>query len=468
MFNKDVLMKFIAAQQQKTQPVVSNNGFLNGAPPAGTYYRIPSDTLYNPTPHRIKAVSDNGIETVLEPHDETNVHFPGAQYADEYEMRYGGLQKFVKGGPKRKSVEVPQANYETMNNADQRAEYEAGWRAYAQGAQQWVDMLNREEERRGRELTADEKERFIEKFVKPAEGQRKFNFDRSSDRRFDFLFDDGYTTWNSQHGAPEFVFRKPVEINESVSDLDKQLQKRNSEWLKKEDTGFGRALGFNPKNSAEARGRALSYAKTKVAEELLAKNPQGNRNRVDWLNSFTPEERSIISQSQAAYNFAPDMGTQFRQGAANLFGMDYRDEDLTPEEAKEASRLGVMAPLGYTGNLVKGAISGDFGAAVQGKSAKPMTYGTLESYVQPNSTAALEEMALAGMDPMNVVGIGLLDDAGRAGKVSSGIRGAAQSNSGLGRFIPSNVSNRVIDHASGLLMGTVDVAKGRPFFEPLS
>lgn len=95
MFNKDVLMKFIEGQQQKTQPVVSNEGFLNGAPPAGMNYRIPSDTLYNPTPHRIKAVSDNGIEAELQPYDETNVHFPGAQYVDEYEMRYGGLNKFI-------------------------------------------------------------------------------------------------------------------------------------------------------------------------------------------------------------------------------------------------------------------------------------------------------------------------------------------------------------------------------------
>jgi hypothetical protein len=95
MFNKDVLMKFIQTQQQKTQPVVSNEGFLNGAPAPGTNYRIPSDTLYNPTPHRIKAVSNNGIEAELQPYDETNVHFPGAEYVDEYEMRYGGLHKFL-------------------------------------------------------------------------------------------------------------------------------------------------------------------------------------------------------------------------------------------------------------------------------------------------------------------------------------------------------------------------------------
>ena len=92
---KEVLLRFIQEQRQKTTPVVSNQGFLNGAPAPGTNYRIPSDTLYNPTPHRIKAVSDNGIQAELQPYDETNVHFPGAQYVDEYEMRYGGLYKFL-------------------------------------------------------------------------------------------------------------------------------------------------------------------------------------------------------------------------------------------------------------------------------------------------------------------------------------------------------------------------------------
>lgn len=92
---KDVLLRFMQEQQQKLQPVISNEGFKNGAPPAGTNYRIPSDTLYNPTPHHIKAVSNNGMEAELQPFDETQVHFPGAEYVDEYEMRYGGIRKFL-------------------------------------------------------------------------------------------------------------------------------------------------------------------------------------------------------------------------------------------------------------------------------------------------------------------------------------------------------------------------------------
>ena len=415
-------------------------------------------------------------------------------------MHYGNpaLMKFVKGGPKRKSVDAPEANYQSMNNADQRSEYEAGWKAYSQGAQQWIDMLNKEEERKGRELTADEKEKFIEKFVKPGEGQRKFKYDRASDRRFDFLFDEGYTTWSPKDNAPVYNLRKPLNITADRGEYAPELDRFAKEWMSKENTGFAKALGFNANTDKRSKNRAYDYARTKVAEQILASNPQGDRNRVEWMKSFSPEQLDIIQNSQAGYNLNPDMGTQFRQGMANLFGMDYNDEDLTPAEAKQASRLGALAPLGYTSNLVRGAISGDLGTAVQGKSAKPMTYGTMESYVQPESTAALEELALAGMDPQNIVGIGLLDDTGRAGKVgqvvnagddasdASLISASTKANlanklrrygykasvwepkgkSALAKFIKDNKSGSINEHLYGLGHGLADMVEGeRPFSE---
>ena len=111
MTNKKILMKFISAQQQKSQPIVSDQGFKNGAPPEGTNYRIPSDTLYNPTPFQIKAVSDNGIEKVLQPNDTSNVHFPGAQYVDEYQMKNGGLTKYL---PKAEYGNMPTSDFEVI------------------------------------------------------------------------------------------------------------------------------------------------------------------------------------------------------------------------------------------------------------------------------------------------------------------------------------------------------------------
>jgi hypothetical protein len=103
MSNKQQLLKDFVSQQiqnskQQTQPIVNSNGFKNGQPPAGSNWRIPGDTLYNPTPYPIQAVSDNGITKTLNPFDESTVEFPGAKYVDEYQMRFGGLKKFLPGG----------------------------------------------------------------------------------------------------------------------------------------------------------------------------------------------------------------------------------------------------------------------------------------------------------------------------------------------------------------------------------
>lgn len=101
MYNKKVLIDSLknlgsakAPTKQKDKiytnndvlsPFVSSEGFKQGPPPSGSHYRIPGDTLYNPTPYSIDAVSDNGIRKTLKPYDTRKIHFPGATHVDEYE-----------------------------------------------------------------------------------------------------------------------------------------------------------------------------------------------------------------------------------------------------------------------------------------------------------------------------------------------------------------------------------------------
>lgn len=68
---------------------------------AGKPVKLNTDTLYNPTPYKIKAVADNGIEHILNPFDETLVYFPGAntitEYVDEFpKMQDGGETEWTK------------------------------------------------------------------------------------------------------------------------------------------------------------------------------------------------------------------------------------------------------------------------------------------------------------------------------------------------------------------------------------
>jgi hypothetical protein len=98
MYNKKLLLTVLKDLNKAKKPTkkkdinydATGKGMLNKNY-AGKPVRLATDTLYNPTPYRINAKSDNGIEQTLEPYDETTVNFPGANYIDEYpEMKKGG------------------------------------------------------------------------------------------------------------------------------------------------------------------------------------------------------------------------------------------------------------------------------------------------------------------------------------------------------------------------------------------
>jgi hypothetical protein len=106
-----------------SRPFVSEDGYKQGPPPPGQHYRIPSDTVYNPTPYRIKAVSNNNITQYLEPGDTTSKVFPGAKYIDEYPaMAEGGNRGtnralfYKKGGEKKFSRSLEAKNRLFMQN----------------------------------------------------------------------------------------------------------------------------------------------------------------------------------------------------------------------------------------------------------------------------------------------------------------------------------------------------------------
>lgn len=106
MYNKKVLsdaMKNLASRKapakkkdtvvnnNKLLPFISSEGYKQGPPPAGTNYRIPSDTIYNPTPYNIRAVGSNGEEKFIAAGDTRNHKFNGAKYVDEYQAQYGKI-----------------------------------------------------------------------------------------------------------------------------------------------------------------------------------------------------------------------------------------------------------------------------------------------------------------------------------------------------------------------------------------
>jgi hypothetical protein len=89
----------------KLLPFISNEGYKQGPPPAGTHYRIPSNTIYNPTDQNIIAVGSDGEKRFVAAGDTRNHRFGGSEYVDEFPMAaYGGdisipdLNQYEDGG----------------------------------------------------------------------------------------------------------------------------------------------------------------------------------------------------------------------------------------------------------------------------------------------------------------------------------------------------------------------------------
>lgn len=79
-----------------TVPLISNEGFKQGPPPEGTNYRIPSNTIYNPTPYDILARASTGEERIVYAGDTTPQIFKHATHVDEFQLKKGGQKKSSK------------------------------------------------------------------------------------------------------------------------------------------------------------------------------------------------------------------------------------------------------------------------------------------------------------------------------------------------------------------------------------
>jgi len=381
-------------------------------------------------------ISDTGDIRKMEPGEE---HLYSGNFVYEIPMaRYGGdpsipdlsnrgwLSKYQTAGEVK-----PTSNFTLPSldpQAQQSVDYAKGWEKYNKGVEQWTDLLADKERKKGRSLTTEEKQKWLQKAVRKADG-RKTEVD-PNDPKWNFLFKDSYQTYDPEFG-PMTVMTKPVDYQYNLTDLDKKKQKIAANTREGEMTPFAKSLGMDPLDT-RVQKRASQNANDQVALEILGNKPQGDRTRVEWLNSLTPEERSTIERSQYAGKLDPDFTSQFSQGfeknlrnAINAFrpapGVNafnqplWTNPDYTQEEAVNASAMGVLAPLSYPSNLVTGAITGDFGSALQGQRSKPL----FTDYRQPEFAATMSGLSETIYDPLNAVGVGFLESFPSAQKVNA-------------------------------------------------
>lgn len=151
-------------------------------------------------------------------------------------------------------------------------------------------------------------------------------------------------------------------------------------------------------------------ARNYAAEQLLKENPQGDRNRKDYLKSFTEQELATIKKSESKGKVNPTLMQRFegalKQGAAAGAPGDLRykkveTESLTDEEMKDVGALDLLGPLAIPGKLVQAGYKDGYSLldALKG---------------QENNASFIEDIAT---DPLNLVGLGLVSKGANAAKL---------------------------------------------------
>ena len=202
----------------------------------------------------------------------------------------------------------------------------------------------------------------------------------------------------------------------------------------------------------EYKDRIRNYA----AEQLLKTNPQGDRNRKEYLKSFTEQELAVLKNSKSKGKVNPTLLQKFegalKKGAAGgPFGggdkpmvdkflhllnpsipENLETESLTAEEMKDIGVLDLLGPISIPAKLVQAGYKDGYSFldALKG---------------QENDASLIEEIAT---DPLNLVGIGLVSKGASAAKLlkayknlsklSNAKRASTLQNAALGKY------NRVV------------------------
>ena len=166
------------------------------------------------------------------------------------------------------------------------------------------------------------------------------------------------------------------------------------------------------------------FINNKVAEDIFKDRPnfdkEYDKDRLKTLQGFSQKELEIIKNSDFAHKIEPSIWQKFEQGllsVANMGPVEFKNENLTQEEAKqESTPLNILQPLSVPAKMVQSAYKENYTLkdAIKGKQ---------------NNAGFLEDVVT---DPLNLVGIGLWSKLSKVGKFAK-IEDAYQVVNGLSK-----------------------------------
>jgi len=321
----------------KLLPFISSEGFKQGPPPAGTNYRIPGNTIYNPTPYNINAVGSNGEQKFIAAGDTRNHTFDGAEYVDEYQAEYGG------------DISIPQLNqYEDGGEYDltddQIAELKKG--GYV------VEELPKKKnsKRYSRSLLATNPLFVKNPFLKKAKSKKRKIFDPNAK----YYQDGGEAVDQYQKGGPKEQYY-------TYAKSKNKYKKVGNQWyISNEGTGFD----FVPiKDPTGSRAKELNK------NAKIDPNPWVPSN---WLES---KVNTVLGDAMGAAGRAGEFYKQPGEDDVDNIRHAYSGYRTAKAIADATGNIPYVSnPLGYIGSSILGAAH-----EVKTMFSDPRSWGTVLS-----------------------------------------------------------------------------------------
>jgi hypothetical protein len=390
----------------KLLPFISSEGFKQGPPPAGTNYRIPGNTIYNPTPYNIKAVGSNGEEKFIAAGDTTNHTFKDAQYVDEYQMKRGGTPPSL---PKKKNSKGYSRSITATNRlfaqnpitkkvkSKKRKIFDPNARYYQEGGDASIPELTQAQEGKSIKCPPGQKPDgkggcvLIEEQDFPETTVYATDYDK---KRQLMLMDrlrqvkGAYQDWRDEAGLRQAQLKNEDagsidSLKARVADYKKQLEEE-----KKNYSQASRALDILKKQKPEEWKNAkltdvMSKKGIETLRNLYSEEKISDQNFRDFYNTFGQEFDPNVVEGRGS-------GKQYSANEARQNWMENVPEfaDKVNFVAQNIALAPAMMAIGAPGILNRGAGAlGRFVPRALGrlvpKAAKPFLQATKVAYNNP-------------------------------------------------------------------------------------
>jgi len=186
--------------------------------------------------------------------------------------------------------------------------------------------------------------------------------------------------------------------------IDTKKSYSKEQYIKEKLPAFAGSLGVTADNlggNAEGYKRTIN---TKVAENIFKRKPNAKE------KDLTPYELGVINNSDLAYKLKPDILDRFEQGWLSVGNagspVEFKNPNLTQDQARvEDTPLNILAPIEYGSKAVQALYK-------PGYTLKDAAKG------KANNAGVVEDMVT---DPLNLLGLGLIDDLPKLGKAAKAL-----------------------------------------------